>query len=654
MLRCPLISLLIVFGFFAGWTVGSNIAALAGLEFRSLWGAFALGVIGAYAGWRVRRRAFDLLADPGLELVGAPVDPRSLGRQRLAVIIAPGAIIAAAGIWFVKTSEFTPLWASIVACAGLALALSARGGAVAPGLGQGSGPRHLAFGLLLATIASLYFFSSAPDGDDAFYLNLPVGLKNAQGPLFAGDTTLGETGWPLLGSNYKVEALPTLAAALSAVTGLPVIVVAHAVLPALWCVMLASAAYVMFFAFFRRDWLWGALLYVLLLVGLGWSFQSYGLHGIVRLFHGKAVWVSILAPLLFFVTYAALRRRSAAGAFLAMGLQISALGATANAIYLAPLAMGLVCAARFFDFGRPATTTDRLFPALFLATSAYNLLIGLVLLATDPPTPMQKFDAPIETGVWSLFSNKILLAIFVGAAGLAALAALVDRRWRFATLYAGAFFLFAVNPALWDLYSDYVTGNLSFRLFWAAPFPMLLAVGAMTLTAWAARVARPAAVVAALGLAVSPVSSLHVASFGFSPLKTDDAAYGAAVEAAREAGSGRVLAAADVARWLPTFEAAPRLVYVRADYLEQQRSRAPAGDLDWRMTLHDWVNGRAPLASTNLTALLRGHCVTTIILDRDNSSFGTLAAQLVELGAFAAGSTNRYARYALDQNCTGH
>lgn len=650
MLRYPLICMLIVFGFFAGWTVGSNFAALAGLEFRSLWGAFALGAAGAYGAWRARARAFDLLADPGLEIVGAPVDPQSLGRERLALVFVLGAVIAAAGLWFVKTSSYAPLWASIVASAGLALAFSVRDAGPAPA-GNGPGPRHLGFAVLLAAIVLLYFLTSAPDGDDAFYLNLPVGLKSAHGPMFAGDTTLGETGWPLLGSNYKVESLPTLAAALSAVTGLPVIVVAHAVLPALWCVMLASAAYVIFFSFFRRDWLWGASLYVLLLVGLGWSFQSYGLHGIVRLFHGKAVWVSILAPLLFFVTYAALRRKSAAGAFLALGLQISALGATANAIYLAPLAMGLVCAARFFDFGGPARPSGRVFHALFLATSAYNLVVGLVLLATDPPTPMQKFEAPIETAVWSLFSNKILLAIFVGAAGLAALAALVDRRWRFATLYAGAFFLFVLNPALWKPYSDYVTGNLSFRLFWAAPFPMLLAVGAMTLTAAAARIARPAALVAASVLAVSPISSLHVASLGFAPVKTEKAAYGVAIEAARAAGNGRILAASDVALWLPTLETPPRLVYVRADYLEQQRSRAPAGDLDWRMTLHDWVNGRAQLASTDLAALLRVHCITTIILDRHNSSFGTHGEQLIEIGADLAGSNNRHARYALDQNC---
>ena len=66
--------------------------------------------------------------------------------------------------------------------------------------------------MLLVVIYRLYIVVLRPDADDTFYLNLPIRLKTTTYGMMVANTIYGLPDWPILGSNYRIEALPTLVA----------------------------------------------------------------------------------------------------------------------------------------------------------------------------------------------------------------------------------------------------------------------------------------------------------------------------------------------------------------------------------------------------------------------------------------------------------
>lgn len=654
MFTAPISFLLVVLGFFCGWTVASNVSTLAALPFSSLWVAFAAGLICAAAALRVSQRVAALVTDDALAL--AEIDwGRSLTgfRQRVVFLVPAAGMCIAAAAYFVKTQAFEPFWFACIVATASAVTIFKSPSHVETARTVASCGSHrtvLIFAILCAAVLALYFVTSMPDGDDAFYLNLPIGMKSSAGGLLVADTVLGDPDWPILGSNYRAESLPTLTAAISAVTGVPVIIVAHSILPALWCLVFACAIYVMSFALFRRYWPLCAFAYLLILTGFGASLQGYGVHGVLRLYHGKAVFIAILAPLIVFVAFAALKLRSTTTFLLLAALQICALGATANSIYLAPLCAGLVCGAWFLR----TSGADRLRPLLLLCASTYNLLVGAYLVVFDAPTTFQLGSTSIASAVWSIFNSLTLMAIFVCACVFAALAPLVAERWRLAAFYFLTAFICIVNPLLWDLYADHVTGDLNFRLFWAIPFPFFVAVGVALAAVSIPRFYRWGIAAAVVFFAFGPDSLLRTSAVGFFPIKVDREAHRVASIAINVGGEGRILAAAPVSLWVPTFEQRRRVIVARYDYIEQQRARAPAGDVDVRLELQAWVDGQKFLTRERLQDLVALYCISTIVFNNHDARSATQRMLLQSTGASINGSlADIYAIAVIDRNKSG-
>jgi hypothetical protein len=641
-------AVLLWLGFFAGWSVASIPLTLTCRQFDWLWLAFGTGILGAMLAWRSLRRTLAPLLLPPADI---PWDIRP-PRGKSAWLWAGGLMIFAfAALAFVPTSNALPLWGITVLLAMAAILTPDATAPVRPATSLRAGAAWAGLGLLSLGIVALYLVILRPDADDAFYLNLAVGLLSEQTCMMAFDTMYGAENWPLLGSNYRVETLPTLTAALSWLTGLPVITVAHLILPVVWCVIWACLLAVIGHGMFGRHWFVFAVLSMLASMALAGTLQTWGVHGLARLFHGKAPLILIVIPLMtFLVARSWTMPGSLAPTFAALfGLCTVAVGLTANAIYLAPLVVLLSVMAA--QIAWPLVKGERL---VLLLSAAPPLAAGLWLLAFDRPVSAggdEGAGVSMTLALWDMASHKTTLGVMMATLAAAALAGRSGAAGRWVSAYLALFLVLAVNPVLWPLYDRFVTGGLTFRLWWALPLPTFLAA-ALT---WALlRTGRPLAggtlVAGALavmtllpsGLIGMEGSKLHASIHKIPP---DVASVVQDVHAAAPR-NGTILAPEEIAAWLVVREGHPALVYTRRLYLTQSAPVVPLERLAPRILLANWMQGAIDAPINDLLGALRVLKVRLIVLPARNGPAN--ADNLVrELGARRSETASGYTLWSL-------
>lgn len=613
-------------GFFSGWTLSSVPLTLAGASFGWLALAALTGCVGAALAWRVRPAIHDALLETRRTRLSGTGGRFQHLHGRRAIVAASVLAFAVAAVFFVPTSDARPLWAVCVAIclAGLSMRRPPAGpGRAAPthereSSPDGNGYDGVKFAVLLAAIVAVYFFSPTYDTDDAFYLSLPISIKAADQGMMVLDAMHGDPDWPFLGSTYRVESLPTLVAAISWAGGIPVVSVAHTVLPLIWCVLYAAMLFIVSNTFFGRSWFSCAVLAFLFSLALGGSLQSYGAHSVIRFFHGKGVLVTVVVPLICFsaalATSWGLRPRKSLAILAA--LQLSAVGLTANGLYIAPLALGLTLA------GSAVCRAEiRIRTVVLLFASLPLVLLGAYLLLFDPPTPNMRAtetDGPM-LALWSMFNQKYLLAVFFAGLLGASLAALVWTRGRGATAYVLVCAVLVFNPWLWGYFHQYVTGGLNFRLYWAVPIPFLLAVLTTEFFSPGGRSFRMGALLGAIALAAAPGSALDFRKgLEFSPIKVERAAFGVAQAANELSREGTlILAPESVAAWIPVMENHGSLVAARDIYLDQAEGAAPVEAMAKRRILVRWLKGEK-VSVEEVYDALTSLCVAEIVVPKEH------------------------------------
>ncbi|MEM9784162.1 MAG: DUF6077 domain-containing protein [Pseudomonadota bacterium] len=610
--------------FLTVWTALAQIVALAALGFDLL--IVALVVAAAVGLWcATRRRSVEAVAqvfeDPGLRFRvpalrldrGALPDRLTLG---LAVLAGIAGLVAIALQY--RFSAFEPLWIVGLATALLAMLRAPADGAAPLILGPRiAAPAFPAIWLTLgiAVVMGLFYaVVSIPDADDALFLNFATGAKVAREAVFATDTMLGIDGLDFIKSTYRLESYLLLVAVVSEVTTLPVLPVAHGLLPALLIAWSACALTMIHHALFGCHRVPTLLLHLVALAALDGSLLSYGYHALPRFFHGKAVFVTVVVPLIALATVAWLRQGRRAGLVLLGLAVITGVGFTANAVYAGPLTAALLGLLHLLTGGAVRWR--------FLALPAVVLWPGLVVAAvllTDPPGGSEYADPGTVGGaLWPLAGTPVamlgLVCLLLSGAG----AGLLHRSLVAVSLGVAVLLVVVLNPLLWDLYGALVTGNLNYRLMWAVPVPMILAVIAGLVWSAGGRALRSAVAVAALGALFWPGSILwQVPAWGAFP-RVPGEAFALARAVDDVAGSeDLVLAPQPVATWIPVAEGAPAVVEARMTYVSQRRDPAHREVLVMRATLFEaWSRRDAPpLTPERLSALVSETGVTVVVVD---------------------------------------
>jgi hypothetical protein len=598
--------------FLTAWTLGVEAITLTAGPFVLLYVALAVAVAaGGSAVWCTRRleplSAPDAPLLPAIRFRYAAV--RALGGAHGVTLIVLAALFIAAALVEQAGGDFTPLYAVLVVTAAYALARTR----VTPGAavlefrparpaqaGVALTPGTLA---LVALLLLLYFLTNVPDADDSLYLNLAVGAKHARDAVYATDSMLGIPGLPLIKSTYRLESMQLLAAVLSDLSGLPVIAVAHALIPGLLCVLAAAIFALIYHALFGRAWFAPALMHIAWLLAMRPGLFSFGHDAVTRFFHGKAFFLTAMVPMIAVLTVLAVRGASRMLYVLLGASLIASMGLTANAVYLGPLTVALA-AAPVLVLGNAIRRRAALRLGIVLA---YPALTIAALLVLSPPGPS---EVPFDIGIGSVLQDAFGSAFALGAAMLlmfgAAAAALLERRLAAVSVAVLVALLLVFNPVLWRLYGEQVTGHLNYRLLWAVPFPLLLSMVSGEL--W---ISTPAAVRVGGAVLLAAMAAVGLAdvTWGFAPVKVPQPDYAIAREVnERSPCGGLILAPQEISTWITTFEDARPVVEGRGIYTTQRVSFMPPEQYRDRSMLFNWVSQLAPGAAdvtTYLPALRR-------------------------------------------------
>ncbi|SLN77838.1 DUF6077 domain-containing protein [Roseisalinus antarcticus] len=637
------------FLFLLAWTIGVHLVTFQALSFGTLYLVAGVALIAGVLGALKAGPIVDIFTTNALAVQGltwAP-PPAAADRNRFLALLAAGAVVflVTAGLQY-KFSRAEPFWIACLGVTAFALWYSRRSGAYAPlvltheDAEPGSRRLDLAFAATAASVLLFYFLTSVPDADDSLFLNLAVGAKELRDAVYTEDTMLGIAGLDFIKSTYRLESYQLLTALISDATGLPVILVAHAVVPGFVCVWAASVLTLLHGALFPRFFGWTLGFHLALLVAMDGALQSFGYHAIPRFFQGKGPYVTVMVPLLAVLTVSAMKTGSWRALSLLVGAVVISIGFTANAVYAAPLAVALVGAAWLVVGNKQRWRAFRL-PLVIL----YPAFLALNLLINDPPGPSEHTAAGTIGGMlWGIFGSPQVMVLGMAVVFAALAAPILCKRFWPISVYLALALILVLNPLLLPLYAEHVTGYINHRLFWAVPIPFLIA--AMLGLFWAVgrMPVRIAVLTVLMAGVLGPGSILYKAELGFSALKVPYAQFRIAQ---RISGTdiGLLLAPESVSAWVTVLEDRPPVVEGRWLYIPQREDDNFRNELDQRASIYVFLN-RDPNVFTSdseFISMISRVGVQAIMLDLTNEQHDGLRPALIEAGYEIAWQDGQYA-----------
>jgi hypothetical protein len=496
--------------------------------------------------------------------------------------------------------------------------------------------------LVSALILAFYFFTSIPDADDAFHLNLAAGAKRERDAIYVFDTMLGIPGLDILKSTYRVESYQLLAALISDFTGLTVVNAAHAVIPALVCVWTSSVLMLIHYALFRNAWLITVLLHLAWLIALDGSVQSYGAYEIPRFFHGKGPFVTTMVPLIAFLTVSVVRERSFVALLLLGCAIIISIGFTANAIYAGPLTAALIAAPLFLlgDLKRKLTCFRLIWVIVYPAT------LATILLLFDPPAGSEMQNAgTVGKALWAVFGTNYALAFGLALMFGAALVSLSNYSLRIISLYVIVLLISVLNPFLWDIYGASVTGNINNRLLWSVPLPLIVAIISGLIWTSQVRTLRFILMVFVITASAAPGSIFYKAEWGFSASKVPNQAFRVAQTVNDIAPEGvLILAPEEISTWIPTLDNGKPVVESRSLYIPQRKQQLNSNNLRKREKLFEWVSQETsqPVPSQEIISAIVDLDVRVIVIRTTHYPHGFILEFAYGMGFLPANKSAEY------------
>jgi hypothetical protein len=445
-----------------------------------------------------------------------------------------------------------------------------------------------------AAVASLYIVR--PNGDDAYYVSRSVWVAQ-HGTIPSRDIVFTNQTVPHIWGEPPISSIEVLIGALARLTG-------GAAGAATYLVALPILTFFAVWAVWMLIRRWAPRRYLLCfgvaMVYLAWdggSAGSYGAFHIVRMWQGKAAFVSVMVPLLYVYLTDWLERRSWPSLGLAFAAGVAGAGLSSAAVYVVPF-MVVAAAAPVLFAGRVKIALGTGVCAVYVAAA------GLVVAALSPLSPLQTV-AVRPAQVWQ---GVLVPGVFGALGGVAVWTApWLVRRGAPAVIATGIALvaLVLILPGLLTLIGDKTNaGPVMYRTFWTLPVPVLTGMLAAIPLAPArlkavARLAAPvpaAAVAAALILSGVPLVSPPLTSLASHPAwKYDSAALAMASRViSADHSTGDILAPWEVMAAMPRLTTLVHAVDAREYYLTAGGLPASAQFIADRLLLTRLANGARP------------------------------------------------------------
>ena len=623
---------------FAAWTVLCQLTVQMGGSLHFLMWATAISAAFFVVAWWVWRGRGD--ADRSIRVPEIP-DDISIGSE------LPGApkkrnqriILFLAGLAALTIYKFTNSPATFWVAAAIVLTLAWMLGPSASARVKPPSRPSWELGLLGLCLFSLIVTAVAhrSDADDAGYLAMAVSVADddPSAPMLANDWVYGLPVLHPLQRVYRAQTLEVLEGGIAYLTGLQVLDVAHVLIPTIAAFLVPLAYARLFRQVIPGRWIWGTLVVILFFIVAADTHTSYSNFAFVRLQQGKAIFLSVLVPLLIADGLRLARAPNIRQWFRLAADLIASVGVTISALWIAPLVAGLAVLC-----GIP--NRKRVFSRLLLLASAsgYLLLLGLVMAwqargAIDSSTAQTSAELMVESEQSVLGQGPLALAILLVTVG-GWVVARTPTQHRLLTVFPLGFL------ALWSPYwAHWLAENLThpwiyWRVFWILPVPALLGIVLTAPLEWIPKRLAPASATTAACLAVAAGvfwwgSSVHTLSpandVRLAPpsWKVPPAEISAACALTELVPAGaRVVAPSEVETWIVTLRHHPFPLIVREHFVTQMSAYLGDEEIGRRIQLVRLVasapappNGGTLLQEAIENYSLGGVCLTEGALNPD-------------------------------------
>lgn len=155
--------------------------------------------------------------------------------------------------------------------------------------------------MLSAVVLTICLFR--PDADDQFYLTIALGVLDAPSVPLSEAPLLAHVG-PYMLTSYEM-----FRAAVSYVTGWPILYSYYLIVPGFFAIFVVTSNWRLLRLMSGDEWIAGILFFLLVMIAWGDVHRTYPNFGFVRLFQGKAGFVSIVIPGIYYYFYKLLETR---------------------------------------------------------------------------------------------------------------------------------------------------------------------------------------------------------------------------------------------------------------------------------------------------------------------------------------------------------
>jgi len=340
-----------------------------------------------------------------------------------------------------------------------------------PSSARGQGTREcFFFALLLAVAVAFVLCGYRSDYDDAEYIQTAIQtIAHPERAPLTFDSSLGFIIEKFRYQPYRFASYETFVALIADVFQINILTVYYLLLPALGAALCLTCAYLFARCFLdRRLAIFCLVVFLAILLVWGETHISYGNRVLVRLYQGKGWLIALTTPFTMLCGMWLMRRRDFSLWLCFMAGNIAAVGFSSSGLIVSCGTIVLL-----LPFALSGDRQQTLKNGLLLLSGAFwALFCGAILaLKFQGNGGVEGSVLPIES---SLGENaRMTLALALLASGGLWAGGTTGKRL---AVLAGGALLLLFNPWLSKLVAHFSAGNMTWRLAWAAPVPILLAV----------------------------------------------------------------------------------------------------------------------------------------------------------------------------------
>jgi len=606
---------------FAGWTTATHLAVLAGIPWQHLkYGFLILLPVLVIFSWRLSVVVASLFHE---ETMRAQPRVQSTTARRYMLLLLAWIIM------MVVMKEYVVRYAlasSFLVIVWFTKTLSNRRDPEYNEEGpQSANGRHYVKYLIILIMAAIgvTLFAHRPDLDDSSYLQIAVStLKNQTLPIFSYDTSLGNLVNRFRFAPYILSSYELLISLVTDLTGKDLLFVYYIVFPTM------SAALAIITAFLLSRWflpsrsaIIAVAIYFLICLAWGESHLAFGNRLFVRLFQGKGLLIAIATPSIILAGLLAMRRPCWQTRLLFWACIIAGIGFSSTGLIVGIVAGSIAIISGTIDMNR-----EGFHKALFTAVALiYPISAGLLLKYFNTAN-VAFSEIGTLAGINASLGSDIreVIALIIMAVGAASLR--MRRHHKALFLLTLFTVVITLSPLLSQAISAVSVRNASWRLAWAGPVPLLMAI----LLAGLLRESMGQRRILSGILAISAILTFACAdrwvlskdnnvSFSTpSPTISPDYFTTAAIMTRIKMLTDQpvVLATSNIAAWVPVTNPGTRIIMPGHTYDIELENILESDEYKERMHLFSMVNGSSNISSepvARIAQLFRRYGINVVI-----------------------------------------